>query len=186
MDWSKLVDALKLSPRYLVPIALASGFLLFSPPQYLATLGLDSFVSSYRAWIGLVFVVSAALLATSFFLQAWSWSKGKFKKFQSKAAAQNRLKNLTAEEKVILHGYIMNQTRTQVLDFASGIVKGLEHEGIIYQASPLGTLIDGFAYNIQPWAWEYLNNHKELLAESDTDNERSTARSSPLRRKRRW
>jgi hypothetical protein len=185
MDWSKLLDAVKLSPKYLAPIALASGFLLFSPAHYLITLGLDTFVNSYRSWIGLVFVISAALLIASLFQLVWSWSKSTYDGFRRIHAGENRLKHLTAEEKDVLRGYIVNQTRSQVLDFASGVVKGLEHEGIIYQASPLGTLIDGFAYNIQPWAWDYLNDHKELLVETNSDSERNATRSSPLRRRRR-
>jgi hypothetical protein len=186
MDWSNLLDALKLSPRYLVPVALASGFLLFSPADYLTVMGLDTLVNSYRSWIGLVFLVSAALLITSLIQQAWSLSKVRYARFRTRRAAHKRLNHLTAEEKDILRGYIVNQTRTQVLDFASGVVKGLEHEGIIYQASPLGSLLDGFAYNIQPWAWDYLNDHKELLIETNSGSDGIATRSSPLRRKRRW
>jgi hypothetical protein len=45
-----------------------------------------------------------------------------------------------------------------------GMVGGLQAERIIYRASSLGQSFDYFAYNIQPWAWEYLNKNRKLLS----------------------
>ena len=47
---------------------------------------------------------------------------------------------------------------------ADGVVGGLEGERVLYRASSLGCSVDYFAYNIQPWAWEYLNEHRKLLS----------------------
>ncbi len=42
MEWlSKAFDALKLSPKYLVPISVATGFLLFATTDVLNKLGLS-------------------------------------------------------------------------------------------------------------------------------------------------
>lgn len=78
-------------------------------------------------------------------------------------ARKKRLHRLSAEEKQILRAYIERQTRSLNLDVMSGVVNGLEQETIIYRASSLGHLMAGFAYNIQPWAWDYLNEHRDLL-----------------------
>lgn len=43
------------------------------------------------------------------------------------------------------------------------VVLGLETEKIIYRASSLSSYYTNFPYNIQPWAWEYLNQHPDLL-----------------------
>ncbi|MBI1879994.1 MAG: superinfection exclusion B family protein [Chloroflexi bacterium] len=75
---------------------------------------------------------------------------------------QKRLHNLTRSEKAILKGYLGNQTRSQYLPIESGVVNGLEAEDIIYRASHIGKL-DEWAFNIQPWAWDYLTDHPELL-----------------------
>jgi hypothetical protein len=171
MDLSKLLDAIKLSPRYLVPVFFASGFLLFSPTTYIASLGLDSFVTSYRSWIGLVFLVSSALLLSHFFISVWTWVKRKLDAKKSSNEAINHLRNLTPDEKALLQGYIFNQTKTQNLDMMNGVVNGLVHVGIIYQASRMGDLLEGFAYNIQPWAWEFLNKNKRLLEISEKEKD---------------
>ena len=77
-----------------------------------------------------------------------------------------RLQSLTDEEIHILSAYIMRKTRTQYLSIQSGVVKGLVHDNIIYRSSNVGSLEYGamaFAHNIQPWAWEYLNDHPEIV-----------------------
>ena len=183
MDFSKLLDAIKLSPKYLIPLFFASGFLLFSPTEYSAILGLDNFVASYRSWIGLVFLVSSALLLSHLLTSGWTWVNRKYDSQKSFSSATNRLRNLTPDEKVVLGGYIFNQTKTQVLDMMDGVVNGLVHAGIIYQASTLGSLFEGFAYNIQPWAWDFLNKNKHLL--EDSKSEKDFVRSSPIHRSRR-
>jgi hypothetical protein len=76
--------------------------------------------------------------------------------------AKERLHNLTADEREILQNYIGNRTKTQELDIRSGVVNELENDFIIYRASNIGHL-GGWAYNIQPWAWDYLNEHPELI-----------------------
>jgi hypothetical protein len=45
-----------------------------------------------------------------------------------------------------------------------GVVGGLQAERIIFRATVLSRGWDEFAYNIQPWAWEYLNKHRKLLS----------------------
>ena len=163
MDFSKFLDAIKLSPKYLIPIFLASGFLLFSPPQYSETLGLDKLIILYRSWIGLVFLLSSTLLFSHAISQIWSWVTKKYGAKKRLISLKKRLGNLTVEEKKILNAYISNQTRTQVLDLENGIVNGLIQEGIIYRVSPI-VRVTLTACNIQPWAWDFLNENKHLLS----------------------
>jgi hypothetical protein len=77
--------------------------------------------------------------------------------------AEQRLHKLTEVEKKLLRGYIANQTRTQNFPIENGVVRGLEAEYIIYRAGSIGQL-NSWPYNIQPWAWDYLNKHKGLLS----------------------
>jgi len=128
MDLSKLLDAIKLSPRYLIPVFFVSGFLIFSPTTYTASLGLDNFVTTFRSWIGLVFLVSSALLLSHFLISGWAWIKRKFDAQKSFNEAINRLRNLTPDEKAVLRGYIFNRTKTQKLDMMDGVVNGLVHK----------------------------------------------------------
>jgi hypothetical protein len=91
---------------------------------------------------------------------------GKYNDYRLLRAGKKRLHRLTIEEKQILRGYVEGQTRSMNLNVSSGIVNGLVGESIIYRASNLSNPMAGFmafSYNIQPWAWDYLNKHRDLL-----------------------
>ena len=166
MDLGKAIDWIKLDPKYLLPVAVATSILLFSPKALLSNIGLDGFVATYRSWVGLSWLLSIALLSSHVlsplgkFLKHWVSEKiwiwhGK-----------KRLKELTNSEKEILRRFIAGETRSQYLDFQNGDVNLLERERIIFMASSTGNLIRGMAYNIQPWAWEYLRKNRDLLKQT--------------------
>jgi Super-infection exclusion protein B len=69
-------------------------------------------------------------------------------------SAREALRNLTPEEKTVLADFILFQTKSQNLDFQSGVTNGLEHAHIIYRSATVGSLMSGFAYNLQPWDGE--------------------------------
>jgi len=163
VDFGKIVDWIKLSPRHYFAVLLASGALLFLPDGALGVLGLVQLRTTYRGWIGAVFILSAALLL-SHPLAAWGgrirawWSKKEFVRVSRK-----RLLQLTPVEKGILRKFIAENTRTQTLNFMDGVVTGLESAHIVYRASNVGTADGDFAYNLQPWAWEQLRKTPDLL-----------------------
>lgn len=169
MDFSKLSEWIKLSPRYLFPISLVAGFMLFAANDILGVLGLVPLVSQYRSYIGAIFLLSTALLLTSWLVSLYGWLKEKLGQFKARKARTKRLHDLTDEERKILRGYIYDETRTQYLNIQDGVVKGLVDEQIIYQSSSLGRLRAGFAFNIQPWAWEYLKEHPDLLHSAEDE-----------------
>jgi len=166
MDLSKLIEWVKLSPQYIGAIFIAACVLLFAPESIQASLGISTFVENYRSWIGAVFVASGALLISHlgayFVSKVTAWNKKRlFVKYGKK-----RLHNLTPDGKGILRGYIQGHKRSQILSEFDGIAKGLVKVMIIYRASNIGSH-SGFAYNIQPWAWDYLNQHLELLDDGE-------------------
>src|SRR5205807_10388638 len=71
VDFGKIVDWIKLSPRHYFAVLLASGALLFLPDGALGVLGLVQLRTTYRGWIGAVFILSAALLL-GHLLAAWA------------------------------------------------------------------------------------------------------------------
>lgn len=158
-----LLEFLKLTPRYLVSLGIATSFLLFSPKNVLQYLRIYNFTQDYRQWISILLILSVALLAVSIAIEAMQvikhwWNKKKFYNRMSK-----RLNNLTEDEKQILRYYIANQTKSNVLKFDDGIVQGLVAKDIIRRASSLGNLLEGFPYNISEFAWEYLNEDPWIL-----------------------
>jgi hypothetical protein len=160
----ELLDGLKLSSKYLSPVAVAAGVLLFGPASLLGKLGVSSVVVTYRGWIGVVFLVSASILAVRAVLGVWHTIGGWILEIRLGRAQRRRLERLTPAEKQILRGYFQKNTRSQSLDIMDGVVKELEAIGIIGRTSSVGVSMH-FAYNIQPWAWDYLKSHLELLAD---------------------
>ena len=162
MDFIKLPEWLKLSPRYLFPISIITGFALFASDSVLNLFGITLFVTQYRPYIGGIFLLSSALLLTNWLISLYEWMHTNFLQAQNLKSLQQRLHKLSDEEKRILHKYIKNKTRTQYFAINNGTVNGLELENILFKASNVGRLHE-WAYNLQPWAWEYLNTHLELL-----------------------
>ena len=162
MEPTGWLDTLRLPTKTLTALCLVCGLLLFSPVEIVKQLGLSGVVSEYRPSIGIGFLVTLALVIVNGSAAAWHFVYPWIAQAYWIRIGKRRLNNLTPEEKEILSIYIEGQTRSQTLSVQSGTVSALQREHIILRGSPLGTLY-GFDYIIQPWAWEYLNEHPELL-----------------------
>lgn len=158
MNIGDILNWVKLSPRYLFPIAIVASALMFLPAQVLLRFGLHTFAQKYQMWIGFACLAAYSLLLA----HAIYWLKDRVVRRQSESRLLKALRNLSREEKLVLAEYILLQTKSQQLDIRSGVTKSLEHSNIIYLASTIGWLSD-FAHNLQPWAWRELNAHPELL-----------------------
>jgi hypothetical protein len=166
---SKISDWLKLSPRYLFPISLVTGFVLFASADILDLFGINPLVTQIRPYLGFIFLLATALLITNLCIAIYTWANSKYQKALNMRMLQGRLRALTDDEKRILQYYISKQTRTQYLPLLDGVVSGLELEGVIFKSVNSARDLDRWAYNIQPWAWRYLNEHKKLLEIIDED-----------------
>lgn len=166
LDPARLTEWLKLAPRYLFPLALVSGFLLFAPDRWLGPLGLAGVRDGWpQPYLGAIFLLSCALLVSALGVALWDSVVARRDEHRRMRLRKERLANLTPEERTLLRGYLDDDTRSQYLPWESGVVKGLEHEGVIYRAARISRGGTSFAYNIQPWAWKHLRENPELLAE---------------------
>ncbi len=185
MDLSRLIEWIKLSPKYLLPIGLVSGFLLFVNDSFLEKFGLKAFVGNFRAWIGIIFLMVATLIVIDISYQAFSCIKISYTNTRNRKKRIERLKNLTPEEKDILLGYLFPETRTQYFPINDGVVRGLEAESIIYQSSNVGDL-DNWSFNIQPWAWQLLKKHfNEIFSEEEVNEFKASGASATKRSRQR-
>jgi hypothetical protein len=166
---SKISDWLKLSPRYLFPISLVTGFVLFASADILDIFGITPLVTQIRPYLGFIFLLATALLITNLCIAIYSWIHSKYQKALNMKMLQERLHTLTDDEKRVLQYYIDKQTRTQYLPYFDGVVRGLELESVIFKSVNSARDLDRWAFNIQPWAWKYLNEHKGLLEIQDKD-----------------
>lgn len=157
-DYTKIVDWIKLSPKYLIGIAIFSGFLIFVSERVLDFFGLIQLVSSIRPYLALVFIASSALLLAGVISFLGNTILIRFKAF----TYRHRLKDLTPEEKEILKLYIDGNTRSQEFSIMNGTIQGLVADKILYRSTNLGKDIF-FSFNIKSWAWRYLKKNRNIL-----------------------
>ena len=159
----KILALFKQPVRYIIGIACVTAAILLSPDSFIDKLGLLKFRQQWKPYFGAALALCAAIIIANLIGYTVKW----YKHVVRFRAAKKRLHCLTAEEKDILRQYLYGQTRTAYLSVQSGAVGGLVHEHIIYRSSSLSVPqvgIAAFAHNIQPWAWEYLNEHPDLLS----------------------
>lgn len=166
MDFSKLVDSIKLSPKYLFAIFIAGLLFLIAPASILGRMSLNDFW--LRPYIGIATLLSAALLLAHGVTSLIDRSKAKRAKREEDEAWQRRvvetLAALTRAEKEALRPYIVEDRNTALFKITDGVAGGLVAKGIIYQATAAGYWLT-FSYNLQPWARDHLSKHPELLEE---------------------
>ena len=168
MDHKNVIDWVKLSPKYLIPISLVSGLLIFANEKLLNTFGLSLLVNNGRPWIAIIFLISTALIASNFIVWWGGIIAKKISQTRKKNIYKNKLHKLSPDEKRILLSYLLRNTRTQTFPFNDGRLAELIHYQIIYESSAIGDIND-WQYNIQPWAWDYLLKHQdELFTESES------------------
>jgi hypothetical protein len=160
MNMADLANWLKLSPKYLLPLAVLSTCLLFLPPSVLAEFGVDTFAQTYHIWIGpACLALWCILLSHAGFALAGTLTK--------RRQRRDTLRRLSPSEKAILSKFILRRTKTVPLDVTrgvqQGVATGLVNDHIVYEAGTVPDYPSMHVYNMEPWAWDELNAHTELL-----------------------
>lgn len=159
----KYLEWLKLSVKHALVLFLISSVLLFGSEELINTLGLLEAREAVKPWLGVVWLVSLSITAADSIYLIFKWVKKRIEWRVNLKRLQKGLHNLTPEEKAFLSGYITNSTRTQSAHYNDGMINGLVAATIIYRSSNLSKYHTAFPYNIQPWAWEYLQKYPEVL-----------------------
>lgn len=105
MDFSKLIDWIKLSPKYLLSISLASFILLFANEKFSGIIGLVEFSDEFRPWIGAIFLLPTSLLLSHLIAYA---AKSLYRKINRMINYRNHrklLNNLSSQERGLLQGF---------------------------------------------------------------------------------
>lgn len=169
------LEVLKLAPRYLISLGIMAAALLFPSRQFLERIGVAEFAQNNRTVLGLTLVVTCSLFTISIAADLINIVKKWWKRRAFSRRIADRLHCLTEDEKQILRFYIVNDTRANTLSIEDGVVQGLKTAGIIYQSASLGNVLEGFAHNINEFAWDYLHTHLYLL-EGTTNTNRTDKR----------
>ena len=162
MDLTRLLELLKLRPEALLGIFLCTGILVVLPEDALTKLGLLTFVSTLRGWLGGAFVYSTTFLLANGLSAAFRQARRYISVMNESKARRESFKYLSPPEKELLAKYINEKTTTQYFVPGDGIASGLQVQGFIYRASNVGTS-HSFAFNIQPWAWKCLQDNPSLV-----------------------
>jgi hypothetical protein len=161
----KILEFMKEKVGYFFGIACAFSILIFAPDGIINNFGLLEYRERSKPYFGISLLILIAIIIANFIDISCNF----IRKYRKIRARNKRLNNLTYEEKNILNLYVEQETKAQNFDYRNGIVNGLVCDNIIYRSSSLSVnnnFYEGieFAYNIHPWAWEYLNKNINLLS----------------------
>ena len=160
--WIKaILDAVRLSWQIQFALFVASLAVVILPPSWSSWLGVLELVNVIRSYCFMVALLMSVLLVINI-------AELITKHFYTNRNYMAVLRNLSTDEKLLLREYIEQDTKTQSFPMSHGVASGLRLQGVLFQASNLshaGSLT--FPFNMQPWAWNLLKKHPELL---DADN----------------
>ena len=173
MDYTKLLEQ---SPKILFAIFIAGVLFLVAPASVLGAMSLNDFW--LRPYIGIVTIVAASLLITTFGSYVYHRVNENRKKKKEQADRERSeletLRSLTPAEKRALQPYIAENENSVGFSIADGVVGGLVGKKILYRSANVSHGYS-FPHNLQPWAREQLTKHPELLEISDSELSRLEA-----------
>jgi hypothetical protein len=179
IEWLKhVLNWIKPSPKYFLPVSLATGFYIFAPQKVYRFFDFPFFFY-YGPWIKAIFIISCAFNITSFAYWSSKGVKWACNEIRFRWISIRALKYLSSEEKSFLSDYIIRQSKSQKIKIGAGIAASLENEFIIYQASPAGNLRSGFDYNLAPWIWRRLKDQPEILEPELSEAKKTLMRYEP-------
>ncbi len=158
-DLAKQVLTLGGSLRATMVVIFAICIVLLWAPLLTGGLGLQTLVDAHRPWVGGALLVSGAFSAVHLLRACHTAMKGR----RAMKIQEKRLRSLGIDEQEALLEFVLGGQKTVRMSMAHGVAGSLEAQGIVFRSSNLGDLHSGFAYSMQPWAWEYLFENPECL-----------------------
>lgn len=155
----KVFDGFKKITPALVAISIVSGLILFLPTNILDRLQLVDLPQELTRVIGLMFVLSIALITTIAISIIFEKIKLSIKKKRSIKIHRKSFLNLPCSLKVILIRMLDSPSRSITLDSTSGDTLYLLQNGYIYQPKQTLTIFDlsenKCTYVPQPWLVDF-------------------------------
>ncbi len=160
-----LLDFVKLPAHILGALALASGFLLIVSDDVIQTLRMGAFMSQYGFWVGVVFLVSVAILLLLPIKSLGGFVCRLFKEYVEKKKYVKLLNGLEENEVELINRFLKEPTNTLELSMNNGIVSGLYNQNVISLTglSQVTSAICPMAkYFLQPWVRNLIKENKQL------------------------
>lgn len=162
MDFIKtIIDKLRLKELFAI-IFISALFITFIPFNLANTLQISDFRNTYQSYISIGIIVPGAYYVFSIFNYSIRFIKNKIYN-QEKTAIKYMKQHMTDDEMVFLIEKYYDRKNhsfkvSAMIDITDGTKAPLEFKNIIYRASNTGYLAS-FAYNLQPYALEFLNKN---------------------------
>lgn len=166
--FARLKEILTIGTRQLFIVALIAWVALLVPDVITDVLGVTTFRSSYRSWIGLGTFLSSGVLVAGLMFDGWIYMRGALQKWTRRAQEIKSLRELTAHEQECLRHYVYGETLTIHFKSSDGVVLGLADKGLIRPMTDLGGTVP---FNLERWAYDYLRSHPDLLKDADQARE---------------
>lgn len=145
----------KITPA-LVALFIVSGFILFSPEGVLVKLGLNTLPSYVRVVIGLVFLLTVALIIT---LLVSSLSKG-LRRWRLVREKIKDCRSLSEEQKKIMKSLLASKDKAVSYESTNGNIVFLKSKRFICHPQQVVDFIDmsenKMKYCPQPWVFELI------------------------------
>ena len=94
---SKGIEIIKLIPKYLFPIVIFSGSIIFASEEFLNSLGIEKLVTDYRSWFSIVFLGSSAFLTSYTLIHIAKFIYRQFQYFFIVLTGKRRLKRIKSD-----------------------------------------------------------------------------------------
>lgn len=159
------IDFLKLPPNILGALSIASGALLLLPDKIAEKLYMIDFRDKYGFTIGIIFVVSTAILIVLLGSKVYHYFHDKSTSKKLVEAQTKYLKQMKPEQVAVIREFINEPTHTLPLPYNNGLVIELQHLQIVTPAGQthLVNMLDPqINYFLQPWVMQRINSDDEL------------------------
>jgi hypothetical protein len=155
LDWLR-----KIPGGFLLALSIVLGLLVFLPDSIADALAVKEFRTTYRTFLGPALLLTTSFALTKLIMAVWHlWQAHRSVRHRTR-----QLHELTAEEKGYLARFIIDGVNTIHVAFGDGVAGGLEAKGVIYVSSNTLNILEGVAYNLQPWARKELSENTNLLS----------------------
>lgn len=163
----KTFDNFKKITPALVAVAILSGLLIFLPKSILAKMSLDELPTLWNRIIGIVFLLSVALIATIILFSVISDITAKRRSKRIRENLKKKLLTLSPRQKAIVLQVLQSEDKTISLDKTSGDTIYLVNNLFLHMPEQIFTL--GWnnemilTYVPQAWLLDLYNEEPELF-----------------------
>lgn len=156
-----IIEKLKIKELFGI-IFVAALFITVFPTNLAQTLKIEEFRNTYQTYISICIIIIGAYYLLVIMQKIWVYLWGKF--HNPKKIALSYMKNtITGDEMGLLVEKYYDPSNkifrsSAMIEFSDGRKAALESKFILYRASSMSEWYS-FAYNLQPYALEFLNKN---------------------------